>query len=855
MAVLKCNVCGGELELNSDMSVGTCLFCNSVISIPKELDRKGHLYNRAVFLRQNNEFDKAELVYEDLLKEDNEDADAHWGLILSKFGIEYVKDPATGEYFPTCHRTQTEPILSDPDYLAAMQCADEGTRQIIQREAKKIAEIQRRVLEISAKEPPYDVFICYKESDAAGNRTQDSVLAQELYFELCKRNYRVFFARKTLESKLGTEYEPIIYAALNSSKVMVVLGTCAEHFNAVWVKNEWSRFLKMSAKKRGEKVIIPTYRGMSPYELPSELSNLQAQDMSKIGFMQDLTDGIERVLHRKTVVNEEDLHERKQKSSIEDDLQRAETFLRLNNYEAALKVYKSLTEKHPEDYRGWWGVFVAKTENMTKYMDVKEDKTMHYVKTLASEEAYQKCEADFVKWLENVVAPHCITMEKNELLAKTAKLEKVGLPYQSIAKAYQVRGSCNEKSYKEDQLDNEKKLGAAKNVLSSIAELKSVFEKARDHASSKRGFNIFMLVVGIITAVVCLGVCVANLSDSAFIKYGVIIVIALGVAIVNLFSASFRATDYEGCVKRLNDMKTQIGKTNKAIARIEKEIPKNNANYQNAQAHNARLFYSTLDCFCDVYAQKNSIQEYLKLDEKKQRAVWVRRLCVVYDVKYCGEIDAKTEEVVAAMEKATLFKKDWVQHFFCDKCQSWRKVRLSLLNNSFDTQNLVCEECREKIDSRVFLNADGTPSLDYIHSQEPCRKYKVSSANAFSADEMLQMHEKMIAEAGTLKVTDDIIDVQAGKYEREVMAKPQDGDKPYSQIGGSFNVFLLNVGARSQEVVVILNDLLSWGWKDIRMLAFETQKPTWIAALSSAKAEALAKKLTAAGATVEMVEI
>lgn len=93
MAVLKCTICGGELDVNADLSVGVCKYCDSTITIPKELDRKGNLYNRAVFLRQNNEFDKAVSVYEDILKEDNTDAEAHWGLVLSKFGIEYVEDP------------------------------------------------------------------------------------------------------------------------------------------------------------------------------------------------------------------------------------------------------------------------------------------------------------------------------------------------------------------------------------------------------------------------------------------------------------------------------------------------------------------------------------------------------------------------------------------------------------------------------------------------------------------------------------------------------------------------------------------------------------------------------------------
>lgn len=406
MAVLKCMACGGELEVNADMSVGVCKYCDTVITIPKEIDRKGQLYNRAVFLRQNNEFDKAEATYEDILKEDNSDADAHWGLVLSKFGIEYVLDPRTGERIPTCHRTQQESILSDSDYLAAVEYADIEARRVIEKEAKRIYEIQKKILEISQKEPPYDVFICYKENDNQGNRTEDSLLAQDLYYELVKKGYKVFFARKTLESKLGAEYEPIIFAALNSSKVMIILGTKPEHFNSVWVRNEWSRFSKMS--KDSHKVMIPAYRGMSPYELPVELSTLQSQDMSKLGFMQDLTDGIERCMRggkkEENVWRESPVAAAAVSSSLERLLQNGETYLKLDNYSSAQEVYTTVTKEYPEDYRGWWGLIVCKTCNFSKVVPERESLNVwfKYVKQLAASDEFTELEKEYIEYAHKV---------------------------------------------------------------------------------------------------------------------------------------------------------------------------------------------------------------------------------------------------------------------------------------------------------------------------------------------------------------------------------------------------------------------------------------------------------------------
>lgn len=68
-----------------------------------------------------------------------------------------------------------------------------------------------------------------------------------------------------------------------------------EYFNAVWVKNEWSRYLAL-IKAGQKKILIPAYKDMDPYDLPEEFSHLQAQDMTKLGFMQDLIRGIDKLL-------------------------------------------------------------------------------------------------------------------------------------------------------------------------------------------------------------------------------------------------------------------------------------------------------------------------------------------------------------------------------------------------------------------------------------------------------------------------------------------------------------------------------------------------------------------------------
>ena len=256
MAIIKCKMCGGDLNIIEGASTAECEFCGSVQTVPKVDDEKKlTLFARANRLRAACEFDKAAGIYEAIVADFQEEAEAYWGLVLCKYGIEYVDDPATGKKIPTCHRSSFDSIMDDSDLEQALENADPAARKVYRDEAKAIEEIRKGIVAVSANEAPYDIFICYKETAESGDRTLDSVLAQDVYDALTDKGYRVFFSRITLEDKLGMEYEPYIFAALNSAKIMLVVGTDYEYFNAVWVKNEWSRYLKLMAQDKEKKVI------------------------------------------------------------------------------------------------------------------------------------------------------------------------------------------------------------------------------------------------------------------------------------------------------------------------------------------------------------------------------------------------------------------------------------------------------------------------------------------------------------------------------------------------------------------------------------------------------------------------
>lgn len=369
MAIIKCKMCGGDIEISPDKTFGTCEYCGSTMTLPKVDDeQRAAAFNRGNHFRRSGEFDKALAVYERIVAEDDNDAEAHWCCALCRFGIEYVEDPATYEWLPTCHRASFDSFLEDVDYLAAVEHSDGITRRQYQKDAAKIAEVQRGILATSQNEQPFDVFLCYKETGEDGQRTRDSLMAQEIYYELTEQGYRVFFARITLEDKAGAEYEPYIFAALNSAKVMVVIGTKPEHFNAVWVKNEWSRFLSMMKKDRS-KLLLPCYRDMDPYDLPEALSVLQSYDMSKIGFMQDLIRGVKKVIDAgkpqeaaKETAKETVVVHNEGGSNVQALLDRGQMALEDGEWEKADEFFEQVLNQDAKCGAAYLGKFLARVE-------------------------------------------------------------------------------------------------------------------------------------------------------------------------------------------------------------------------------------------------------------------------------------------------------------------------------------------------------------------------------------------------------------------------------------------------------------------------------------------------------------
>ena len=291
-----CNTCGASL-INRD-GRWVCPACGTYA--PEEITNEELtlLYNANMLLR-TLDFDGAENAFTDLIERYPKNSAGYWGRLRARFGIKYERD-YNGKNLPTCY-AEVNSVLNDRDYLKAIQYADSATKDVYQKQAAEIEKIREIWLARASKEKPYDIFICFKDSDIENGEehTVDSVRVKELYFHLRGLGYRVFFSPVSLNGISGEEYEPYIYNALNTATVMLVYGSRAEFFSSTWMKNEWTRFLKrIREKQKSEGSLLVICDGVNPSELPQGLRSLQAMDAKALSFAQTLEQRVAEIISR-----------------------------------------------------------------------------------------------------------------------------------------------------------------------------------------------------------------------------------------------------------------------------------------------------------------------------------------------------------------------------------------------------------------------------------------------------------------------------------------------------------------------------------------------------------------------------
>ena len=162
--------------------------------------------NAWVALR-NNDFEKAAELFENIIVKDASNHEAFWGRALALNGIVYVTDYNENKKVPTCNNITEESFLKNKDVQKAISLAPTDIKESYQKQAEQIEKIRIEWLNKASKEPVYDIFISFKDSDREHGieRTQDSIDVQDLYTALVQKGYNVFFSRVTLRDKVSEQ--------------------------------------------------------------------------------------------------------------------------------------------------------------------------------------------------------------------------------------------------------------------------------------------------------------------------------------------------------------------------------------------------------------------------------------------------------------------------------------------------------------------------------------------------------------------------------------------------------------------------------------------------------------------------
>ena len=292
-----CKTCGGPVNRVGNYYV--CEYCRNKWEIDSGDDIHAVDRANAWAALRDGDFEKAAELFENIIVKEAKNHEAYWGRALALAGIVYVTDMNENKKVPTCNNITEESFINNKDVKKAISLAPADIADGYKQQAEYIEKVRVEWLEKASKEPEYDVFISFKDSDRENGieRTQDSIDAQDLYNALVAEGYKVFFSRISLRDKIAEQYEPYIYNAIKTAKVMIVFGEKAEYFSSVWIKNEWSRFkTRIEKGEKHKNSLVVVYKNMNPGDLPVVLKSRQCLNAGDMTFLPDLYRHIKRVV-------------------------------------------------------------------------------------------------------------------------------------------------------------------------------------------------------------------------------------------------------------------------------------------------------------------------------------------------------------------------------------------------------------------------------------------------------------------------------------------------------------------------------------------------------------------------------
>ena len=283
----RCKACGADnmVDLTKACGVTHCEYCNSAITLPDaaaapetvELLRQGNM------LLFTCEFDKAFDVFKRAAQKSKTEPEAYFGRALAKFKVQYLYDEVNKRDQPICYVISENNFCDDADYKKAVELSCDAQREEYIRRCGEIDSIRKDFYSLKRSGEAYDCFICCKVSDGvSGGTTPEAHQATLLHKHLTDSGFKPFYSEFDIRGRVGAEYESLILYALYSSKCMIVLCSNEDYLRTDWVRNEYTRFLRMIGREEKAKdAIAIAYSGSVIERLPGIDKKYQGVDFTK----------------------------------------------------------------------------------------------------------------------------------------------------------------------------------------------------------------------------------------------------------------------------------------------------------------------------------------------------------------------------------------------------------------------------------------------------------------------------------------------------------------------------------------------------------------------------------------------
>lgn len=368
---LTCPKCGGPIVKVNNQQIATCEECNSLIPLPsflykEDLDASIKLnilekLNRACSLQLDYQFHRAYNIYDKVSKTNEQnginDFYPYWCKVLSQYGVMYqLNDHLENEV--VCYRASMDSIYANPNYKKALEYASLSIQTILKKEAQQIEDYLKLAYNALYNFEPVDVCLYVDDSDDNPSKIKDLKIVEDVKKVLASRNCKTFVTNDLFAYDKRLDLEKTLFAAIESSSMMIVVSSSLKHFSNNLFRNTWMRYLRHHELKEtiNNRFIVMT--DLDP----------EAVDEKELGITKEMIINTRDHKYLSYLANMIDCNVKFLKYHDQERLENAcsldeiTSVIEKGNFEEAKGALNILVNEDDVNYAVWWNLYLVKNK-------------------------------------------------------------------------------------------------------------------------------------------------------------------------------------------------------------------------------------------------------------------------------------------------------------------------------------------------------------------------------------------------------------------------------------------------------------------------------------------------------------